>query len=69
MEEINSIIFNPRRCGNPGTALRRVGALLGREVGVDDLAKLTGEEAKRVLAMLEQAYPGRSDADIIGSLS
>lgn len=67
-EEINGIIFNTRYCGNAGSALNQVGRLLGRPVGVDDLAKLSDEERVRVLAMLEKAYPGHSDASIIDSL-
>lgn len=56
-QAIVAIVFNTKRCHSASAAFALISEHLGRQVDMGNWQAMTEDEARRVLAMLEEEYP------------
>lgn len=59
-DAIRGILYNPRRCSNPDSALAALAEHLGRSLSHADVPELDEVTAARAVRFLDENYPDRT---------
>ena len=68
LEALREVLFSPRRCTDPAGALAEASEELGFVVTIGTLGLLSDDEGEKLLQLLEELHPDRTDRIIAAAV-